>query len=141
MQPIETNPEATAGHGAANTSPEPGKPAHIPSLCASFAAAPLAAEVRQRVAFNIRRLADGRDLSIGDLSQASGVSQRELTAVLAKSVAPTLDWLCRVAVALGVDPIALIASNGAVQPPRRSRRSAASPETEQAEFMLDISVR
>lgn len=140
MKYIEASPEFTSSDSAAvEVSPEPPAARHT-RVRGSLGAAALAVEVRQRLAINISRLADGRELSIDELSEASGVDRRELNAVLAKSIAPTLDWLCRVAAALGVDPMVLVASKSTTSP-RRPRPSVALADAQRAEFMLDISVR
>lgn len=60
-------------------------------------------EVRRRVAENIREHATRRGLSLNKLADFAGVSQRQLYSFLAGDNDVTLEWVQKVAEALGVD--------------------------------------
>ena len=60
-------------------------------------------ELHARVANRIRLLAKRRRIVLTHLPDRAGVGQRQFWDVLAGKKSPTLRWIGRVAVALGVD--------------------------------------
>ena len=80
---------------AAEAAPTPQSPPHTPTR----------EEVRRTtLAANIRSLARGRRMPMIGLAQRAHVSRAQLYAVLSASSSPSLDWLCRIAEALEVEP-------------------------------------
>lgn len=71
-------------------------------------------EVRLRLATRIRELCARRHLTVQTLAQRASTSRSYLYAVLNGEKSPTLDWLTRIATALGVDVHEL------VRPPHNS---------------------
>ena len=63
---------------------------------------------RSGLAENIRRAARVRRLGMNRLSDLAGVSRAQLYAVLAGRSSPSLEWLCKIADALELDPSALL---------------------------------
>lgn len=59
--------------------------------------------LRSLLAENIRAFAAARGVTLTNLADFAGVSRAQLFAVLAKSTAPTTDWLAKVAEALEVE--------------------------------------
>ncbi|MCB9715085.1 MAG: helix-turn-helix transcriptional regulator [Myxococcales bacterium] len=74
-------------------------------------------ELRARLAIRIRELAKRRKLRLIDLADQAGVSRGYLWAVLAGENAATIDYLCRIANVLQVDPHELL------RPPRKPKAS------------------
>ena len=74
--------------------------------------APLEQRRRRGLARNIRRAAGVRGIGLNQLSDRAGVSRAQLYAVLGGKSSPSLEWLCKVADALGVHPSALIEGIG-----------------------------
>lgn len=72
-------------------------------------------ELRARLAIRIRELAKRRKLRLIDLADQAGVSRGYLWAVLAGENAATIDYLCRIANVLQVDPHELL------RPPRKPK--------------------
>ena len=72
-------------------------------------------ELRARLAIRIRELAKRRKMRLIDLADQAEVSRGYLWAVLAGESAATIDYLCRLATVLQVDPHELI------RPPRKPR--------------------
>ena len=97
-QPAHHNlrqPERQPQPQAAAAKPEPQSPPHTPTR----------EEVRRTtLAKNIRSLARGRRMPMIGLAQRAHVSRAQLYAVLSASSSPSLDWLCRIAEALEVEP-------------------------------------
>lgn len=75
-------------------------------------------EIRNAVARNIRSLADRRGIALNALADFAGVSRSQLFNVLAGASSPSIDWITRVATALGVEPWQLLAG----ELPRGRRR-------------------
>ena len=65
-------------------------------------------ELRDAVARNIRASARRKRLTLNALADFSGVSRSGLYAVLATTTSPTIDWIAKVASALGVEPAQLL---------------------------------
>ena len=74
-------------------------------------------ELRARLAIRIRELAKRRKLRLIDLADQAGVSRGYLWAVLAGENAASVDYICRIANALRVDPHELL------RPPPKPRES------------------
>jgi transcriptional regulator with XRE-family HTH domain len=72
-------------------------------------------ELRARVATHIRELAARKRLRLTELADLAGVSRGHLWSVLGGEKSATLDYLCRLARVLEVDPHEL------VRPPRKPR--------------------
>jgi transcriptional regulator with XRE-family HTH domain len=64
--------------------------------------------LRARVAARIRELAKRRKLRLIDLADQAGVSRGYLWAILGGESSATLDYLCRLARVLQVDPLELV---------------------------------
>jgi DNA-binding phage protein len=101
-QPVHRNPVMPERNRAPEpvvAQPEPQSPPHTPSR----------EEVRRTtLAKNIRSLARGRRMPMIGLAQRAHVSRAQLYAVLSASSSPSLDWLCRIAEALEVEPSVLL---------------------------------
>jgi hypothetical protein len=84
------------------------------------------------VARNIRALAARRRIGVSVLADLAGVSRTQMFAVLGCTKATTVDWLEKVAHALGVEPWRLLAEgeSGQGEPkkaqPRRATRARES---------------
>lgn len=65
-------------------------------------------ELRARLAGRIRELAKRKKLRLTELADRAGVSRGHLWAVLGGEKAATIDYLCRIAKVLEVDPAELL---------------------------------
>lgn len=75
-------------------------------------------ELRKRVAERIRETTKRKGLTLADLATRAGVSEAGLYLALSGKSGPSIDFVAKVAMALDVDPSAL------VKPQRKSRSSA-----------------
>lgn len=73
-------------------------------------------ELRTILARNIRATARKQGVALTALADFAGTSRSQLFAVLAKTTAPTTDWIAKVATALEVEPAHLLA-----KPAKRER--------------------
>jgi transcriptional regulator with XRE-family HTH domain len=65
--------------------------------------------LHRRVAARIRALAAARGLPLSHVADRAGVSRGHFTRVVNRRASPTLAYLVRIARALGVDPLELVA--------------------------------
>jgi transcriptional regulator with XRE-family HTH domain len=70
-------------------------------------------ELQARLAARIRELAKAKGMTLGGLAGAAGVSRTHLFNVLGGRFVPTIAWVAKIAVPLGVVPHELF------KPPRR----------------------
>lgn len=69
--------------------------------------------IQERLAANIRRLAEERSIALTHLPDRAGVGRSHFWGVLAGRHAPSLKWITKVATALDVDPVELLRPQGA----------------------------
>jgi|ERR1041384_3625425 transcriptional regulator with XRE-family HTH domain len=79
------------------------------------------ADMLGRLGFNIRWLAEESGLSLKQLCERAGISERGLHHILAGRKAPTLFTLALIGVTLGVDPVYLLLPNDDLK--RRLRKA------------------
>jgi len=77
-------------------------------------------EFRARLAIRIRELAKRRKINLVDLADQAGVSRGYLWAVLAGENAATVDYICRLANVLQVDPHELLRPPPKPRAPKKS---------------------
>lgn len=65
-------------------------------------------QLRGVLARNIRQQAKKRQLALNSLADFAKVSRSQLYDVLARRKAPSIDWLARIANALGIEPWRLL---------------------------------
>jgi transcriptional regulator with XRE-family HTH domain len=65
-------------------------------------------EARLRVATRIREICERKGVSIQDLAKRAGTARSYLYSVLDGAKSPTVDWLAKIAEALGVDIAELV---------------------------------
>lgn len=75
-------------------------------------------QVRARLASRLRELCERKGVSVADLARRADTARSFIHAVLNGTKSPTLDWLARIAEALGVDVQDL------VKKPRKPRNPA-----------------
>lgn len=73
-------------------------------------ASPETLAVRTRFARNIRLWAEERGISLNLLADRSGVSRAQMYNVLSGASSPSLDWIARIAPALGLEAWQLLVS-------------------------------
>ena len=89
-------------------------------------------QVRGLVAQNIRFFASFRQLSLNQLADASGVSRAQMYNVLNGGSSPSIDWLTKVAPALGVEPWQLLV----IHLPREANPDSHRPWESRPEYAL-----
>lgn len=67
--------------------------------------------LRKAFAHNIRGWADVRGISLNHLADRSGVSRAQMYNVLSGSSSPSLDWIAKIAPALGLQVWELLVAN------------------------------
>lgn len=72
--------------------------------------------LRARLAQRIRALAEAKGFPLGQLADRAEVSRAGFFLALSGKSAPSLDFVAKVATALGVDPVELL------KPPKKTRK-------------------
>lgn len=73
------------------------------------------ATVQRQLALNVRAFARARGIALNHLADRADVSRSQLYDVLAERKGATVDWLARIATALGVSPWQLIAPRSVLE--------------------------
>lgn len=84
-------------------------------------------QLRAILAANIRSGAERRHLTINALADFAGVARSQMYEVLGERRAPTIDWVCKVATALEIEPWSLLEPSKHAAPARRKRPSRKRP--------------
>lgn len=84
-------------------------------------------ELRAVLAENIRAAAEVKGFTVTRLADFAAVARSQLFAVLAGAASPSVDWICKVASALDVEPYQLLMRRAGAKGGRPRRRGARSP--------------
>ncbi len=84
-------------------------------------------ELRGVLAENIRAAAEVKGFTLTRLADFAAVSRSQMFQVLAGETSPTVDWICKVASALGVPPHELLMRRTGAKGGRPRRRAARLP--------------